>query len=84
MAARSQTNTTRCDFSERTIGIDQLLLFLDNGRRPRQRPITSGGSMAVHPSADIGTGAGSAWGQKSADSVWLVARSATQHAGIAR
>ena len=39
----------RCNYSESadacSRGIDQLLLFLDNSRRPRQRPMSSGGSM---------------------------------------
>ena len=50
MAARSETDATRCDHSKRQSAIDLLLLFLDNSHRPTRRPITTGGSMEAHES----------------------------------
>lgn len=49
MAAPQVTDTSLCDYSERARAIDQLLLFLDNSRRPSQRPLTTGGSMEARP-----------------------------------
>jgi hypothetical protein len=49
MAARPSIETSRRDGTERARAIDQLLLFLDNSRRPRKRPLTTGGSMEAHP-----------------------------------
>jgi hypothetical protein len=49
MAARTPIDTPRRDGIEHAHAIDQLLLFLDNSHRPRQTPLTSGGSMEAHP-----------------------------------
>src|SRR6476661_7286945 len=54
MAASSPTDASLGDHSERAGAIDQLLLFLDNSRRPRQRPLTTGGidgGTAVAPTS---------------------------------